>query len=115
MLSLNKKFFAMTLGLLLMFAAAMPADAQWWRDRDRGLSNKKKALIIGGGAAAGAALGAVLGGKKGAVIGGVLGAGGGTGYVVLKDRRDRDRYEGFYGRDNYRYRDGYRYSRRYRR
>jgi osmotically inducible lipoprotein OsmB len=114
MLSLNKKFCAMTLGLILMFAAAMPVSAQWGY-RDRGMSNKKKALIIGGGAAAGAALGAVLGGKKGAVIGGVLGAGGGTGYVVLKERRDRDRYGYYDGRDDYRYRDGYRYSRRYRR
>ncbi|HYP29350.1 MAG TPA: hypothetical protein VE262_21745 [Blastocatellia bacterium] len=117
MLSLNKKFFAMTLGLLLMFAAAMPASAQWrnreWRDR--GLSKKEKAAIIGGGAAAGVALGALLGGKKGAIIGGVLGAGGGTGYVVLKDRNDdRDR-DGYYGRGNYRYRDGYRSSRRDRR
>lgn len=113
MLSLNKKFFAMTLGLLLMFAAAMPASAQWrnreWRDR--GLSNKEKAAIIGGGAAAGVALGALLGGKKGAIIGGIVGAGGGTGYVVLKDRNDRDR-DGYYGRGDYRYRNGYRSYRR---
>lgn len=115
MLSLNKKFYVMTLSLVLLFAAAMPANAQW-RGRDRDMSNKKKALIIGGGAAAGAALGALLGGKKGAIIGGVVGAGGGTGYVVLKDRRDRDRDRfGYYGRNDRRFRDNYRSYRSYRR
>jgi hypothetical protein len=98
----NKKVWAMALGLVIMFAAVTPADAQFrrWRDRDRGrLSTGEKAAIIGGGAAAGAVLGGLLGGKKGAIIGGVIGGGGGTGYVVLRDRRDRDRWE-----DEYRWR-----------
>jgi hypothetical protein len=104
----------MTLGLVLMFAAALPVSAQsFGRGFGGSMSNKKKAVVIGGGAVAGAVLGGVLGGKKGAVLGGVLGAGAGTGYVYVKGKREQDRY-GYYG-DDYRYRDGYRYSRRNRR
>ncbi|HKS43046.1 MAG TPA: hypothetical protein VJX74_20705 [Blastocatellia bacterium] len=111
MLAINKKLSALTLGLVIMFAAVVPANAQRWRNRDR-LSTGQKAAIIGGGAAAGALLGGLLGGKKGAVIGGLLGGGGGTGVVIYKDRRDNDRY---YGYRNYRgYRDNNRFGRFYR-
>ena len=110
MLAINKKLCAFTLGLLIMFAAVVPANAQRWRrDRDR-LSTGQKAAVIAGGAAAGALLGGLIGGKKGAVIGGLLGGGGGTGYVVYRNRRDNDRY---YGYRDYRYRDG-RFGRFYR-
>ena len=79
----------------------------------RGTSTKEKVLTIGGGTAAGAIIGAIAGGKKGAVIGGLIGAGAGTGFALLKDRRDRDRYyrgrndyrDGYYSRDYSRYRD----------
>lgn len=48
---------------------------------DRGIgSTARKALLIGGGAAAGAGLGAAIGGKKGAAIGAL--AGGGTGAAL---------------------------------
>lgn len=100
MLAINKKLCALTLGLFIMFAAVVPANAQRWRNRDR-LSTGEKAAIIGGGAAAGALVGGLIGGKKGAIIGGLLGGGGGTGVVIYKDRQD-DRYRGY--RD-YRYRD----------
>jgi hypothetical protein len=106
MLAINKKLSALTLGLVIMFAAVVPANAQRWRNRDR-LSTGEKAAIIGGGAAAGALLGGLLGGKKGAVIGGLLGGGGGTGVVIYKNRQDNDRYRGY--RD---YR-GYRYNNRF--
>jgi hypothetical protein len=111
MLAIHKKLGVLTLGLLIMFAAVVPANAQRWRGRDR-LSTGQKAAIIGGGAAAGALLGGLLGGKKGAVIGGVLGGGGGTGYVVYRNRRDNDRYCGYRDYRDYRYND--RFGRFYR-
>ena len=97
MLTINKKFYALALSLVLMLAAVAPVGAQDFGGR---MSTKKKAVIIGGGAAAGAVLGGLLGGKKGAVIGGLLGGGGGAGYVYYKGKQD----ERYYGRD-YRYRD----------
>ena len=45
-------------------------------------TKKKDAAIIGGGAAAGAVLGAIAGGGKGAAIGAGVGGGSGTGYVL---------------------------------
>lgn len=52
---------------------------------DRGIgSTARKALLIGGGAAAGAGLGAALGGKKGAAIGALVGGGTGTALALTK-------------------------------
>jgi hypothetical protein len=96
MITLTKKLCAATLGLMLLFAVASPANAQSFGRR---LSTGEKAGVIGGGAAAGAVIGGLLGGKKGAIIGGLLGAGGGSAYVAASGRND-DRYR----RDN-----GYRY------
>lgn len=48
-------------------------------------TNKRDALTIGGGAGAGALIGALTDGKKGAGIGALIGAGAGTG-VVLVDK-----------------------------
>lgn len=97
--TMSKTICAAIVGLALLFGATTSANAQSFRGR---MSNKEKAAVIGGGAAAGALIGGLLGGKKGAIIGGLLGAGGGTGYVVYKGRED-DRYRGYYrGRD---YRD----------
>lgn len=45
-------------------------------------TRKKDAAIIGGGAAAGAVIGAIAGGGKGAAIGAGVGGGSGTGYVL---------------------------------
>ncbi len=45
---------------------------------------KKTALVIGGGTAAGAGVGALAGGKKGALIGAAIGGGGATVYEVIK-------------------------------
>jgi hypothetical protein len=45
---------------------------------------KKTALIIGGGTAAGAGVGAIAGGKKGALIGAAIGGGGATIYEAIK-------------------------------
>lgn len=45
-------------------------------------TKKKDAAIIGGAAAAGAAIGAIAGGGKGAAIGAGVGGGSGTGYVL---------------------------------
>jgi hypothetical protein len=46
-------------------------------------SHKRDAAEIGGGAAVGAAIGAIAGGKKGAAIGAVIGGGTGTTAVLL--------------------------------
>jgi hypothetical protein len=51
-------------------------------------SPAKRAAIIGGGAAAGAAVGAIAGGGKGAAIGAITGGAGGYVYDrITKDRR----------------------------
>jgi len=88
-----KRIGAATLGLVILFAATSQANAQSFPRRTSG---GEKAAIIGGGAAAGALLGGLLGGKKGAIIGGVLGAGGGTAYVVTKDRNADRFYDRYY-------------------
>jgi hypothetical protein len=111
MLAINKKIGVLTLGLFIMCAAVVPANAQRWRDRNR-LSTGEKAAIIGGSAAAGAVLGGLLGGKKGAVIGGLLGGGGGGGYVYYKNKQNNDRYYGY--RDYRGYRDNGRFNRFFR-
>jgi uncharacterized protein YcfJ len=49
------------------------------RKRVRRRSKKKSAVIIGGSALGGAAVGGLVGGKKGALIG--AGAGAGAGYI----------------------------------
>lgn len=105
--SINKIFAATIMLALLIGISVSSADAQSrYRYRDRGLSTGEKVAAIGGGAAAGALLGGLLGGKKGAVIGGVLGAGGGTGFVLLKDR-DNDRYGRYYSYRDSRYFNDY--------
>src|SRR5437867_6493110 len=100
MITLTSKLSAATLGLVLLLSVASTTNAQ---SRFGGsLSTKEKAAYIGGGAAAGALIGGLLGGKKGAVIGGLLGAGGGTGYVYYKGRREEERYGRYDGYRNYR-------------
>ncbi|HSB09340.1 MAG TPA: hypothetical protein VLM38_07485 [Blastocatellia bacterium] len=107
-----KKLSAGMLALALLFAITTSANAQ---SRFGGrLSTKEKAAYIGGGAVAGAVIGGLLGGKKGAVIGGLLGAGGGTGVVYLKGRRDEDRYGRYYGYRDSRYWDDHRRDRDWR-
>lgn len=52
---------------------------------DNGLStNTRRALLIGGGAAAGAGLGGAFGGKKGALVGALVGGGTGTALAFTK-------------------------------
>jgi hypothetical protein len=55
--------------------------------QERARNWKREALIIGGGAAAGTAIGAMAGGKKGAAAGAIAGGLGGTVYTIV----DRDR------------------------
>jgi len=107
MITVNKKISAMVLGLVIMFAAVMPASAQ--SSFGGSMSTKKKVGIIGGGAVAGAVIGGLLGGKKGAVVGAVAGGGGGAGYVYYKGKQEEDRY-GYYDYRDYRRsrNDGYR-------
>src|SRR5213593_4067079 len=49
---------------------------------------KRTATMVGGGAAGGAAIGAIAGGGKGAAIGGLIGAAAGTGGAGLTGNRD---------------------------
>lgn len=56
---------------------------------DHGIgSTARKALLIGGGAAAGAGLGGAIGGGKGALIGALAGGGAGT-YMAMKNKPRR--------------------------
>lgn len=60
-------------------------DVYYTPREDRGIgSTARKALLIGGGAAAGAGLGGAIGGKKGALIGALVGGGTGTALAVTK-------------------------------
>lgn len=57
----------------------------------KGRSNdKRNAVFIGGGAAAGGLLGAIAGGGKGAAIGAILGGAAGTGARVYEKEQDAD-------------------------
>lgn len=59
------------------------------RTVDRGMgSTARKALLIGGGALAGAGLGGAIGGGKGALIGALAGGGAGT-YLAVKKKPAR--------------------------
>jgi len=59
------------------------------RTVDRGMgSTARKALLIGGGALAGAGLGGAIGGGKGALIGALAGGGAGT-YMAVKKKPAR--------------------------
>lgn len=71
-------------------AARTLGNTVYNRERvDRGIgSTARKALLIGGGAAAGAGLGAAIGGKKGAAIGALAGGGTGTA-LALSNKPNR--------------------------
>ena len=57
----------------------------------RGRSNRRRdAIFIGGGAAAGAIIGAIAGGGRGAGIGAILGGGAGTAGRVYERERDAE-------------------------
>lgn len=74
----------LTAGLTALILLIGP-QALWAEHRDTNW--KKQTLIIGGGTAAGAAVGAVTGGKKGAAVGALAGGLGGTAYTLA----DRER------------------------
>jgi hypothetical protein len=57
-------------------------------DITAGSSHKRDGAIIGGGAGAGAIVGALFDGKKGAGIGALLGAGAGTGVVLTNTGKE---------------------------
>jgi hypothetical protein len=51
-------------------------------------TNRRTAIAVGGGAAAGTIIGAIAGGTKGATIGALIGAAGGAGVQVLNRGKD---------------------------
>jgi hypothetical protein len=58
-----------------------------YNDRGNGRSTGERAAIIGGGAAAGAAIGGLAGGGKGAAIGAITGGAGGYVYDRMTKNR----------------------------
>jgi hypothetical protein len=58
-----------------LYSNSAKSDAEGSVSGDR--MKHRKMIVIGGGGAGGAVLGAAIGGGKGALIGGILGAGGG--------------------------------------
>jgi hypothetical protein len=60
------------------------------QERKSGMSKTTKtAIVIGGGAAMGATIGAIAGGKKGAAIGAIAGGGGGALYSWIKHKQNK--------------------------
>ncbi|MFN0119700.1 MAG: hypothetical protein ACKV2V_04285 [Blastocatellia bacterium] len=56
--------------------------------RKEGMSNgKKTAIMVGGGAAVGAAIGGIAKGGKGAAIGAIIGGGSGALYSIIKNKK----------------------------
>jgi len=104
MFNLRTKLGGLVLSSIVLLAAVAPASAQErrWRDRDRDMSNRAKVGVIAGGAAAGALIGGLLKGKKGAILGGLIGGGAGTGYVLIKDRDNDDRWRGRFRNNQFR-------------
>jgi hypothetical protein len=47
-------------------------------------------------------IGGLLKGKTGAIVGGLIGGGAGTGYVLVKERDDDDRWRGRYRYNRFR-------------
>jgi hypothetical protein len=64
-------------------------DGGWYRDDYRNRRIGRSVAIIGGGAAAGAAVGAVTGGGKGAAVGALIG--GVSGLVIDQATKHRHR------------------------
>jgi hypothetical protein len=79
---LKKAIIVVCLGMLLVPATGSTA---WAYRNER--SNRDKAILIGGSAAAGAVLGGLLGGGKGAVAGAIAGGAG----SAIYDRATQDR------------------------
>jgi hypothetical protein len=77
----------MTALLLLMGSASF--HCLWAEDRNSDWT--RPALVIGGGTAAGAAVGGMAGGKKGAAVGALAGGLGGTAYTLADRERGNDR------------------------
>jgi hypothetical protein len=65
----------------------VPARTNLWGQTEKG-KGKRDAIGIGGGAAAGAIIGALAGGGKGAAIGTAVGAGAGTAGTAATGKKD---------------------------